>query len=362
MNINWQIAYKSMDLQNSFKIGKKVIGDNYPIYLIGDVGLTNGGDIERSFKLIDELAKLGVDAVKFQMIKPEELLGDKNINYTFPTLKNGNITQNMYEMFSELNYSDEDWFKIAKYTFSKKLEFICTSHVMSAVDTLEKCDVNIHKICTWSVTHKRLIEKIGNTKKPFMLDTGASSTEELDELIGWYKEKGGNHVIILHDFHTKNFNEMNFKAIPFMKKRYNVPVGFTPQGRESDLDYLSIGIGVNILEKRLTLDRSIPKNGHWKSLEPKEFKDWIINVKNLEKSLGTYKVTPTSDDISISSWGFKSLFSNKKINKGELISENMLKAARPGTGISPSKIDEIIGKKAIIDINKDQIIKWDYLD
>ena len=347
-----------MDQKNSVKIGRKKIGDRNPIYIIGDIGLTNGGNLERTFKLIDTLCNLGVDAVKFQMIKPDELLGDKKINYTYPTLKKGNITQNMYKMFSELNFSDEEWYKISKYVFKKGLEFICTSHVLSAVPLLEKCNIRLHKICTWSTNHKRLIQLIGTTKKPLMIDTGTLTTKKLDELYSWYKSRGGKKMIILHDFHTNNFNEMNFKAIPFMKKRYRSPVGYTPQGRNSDLDFLSVGLGVNVLEKRITLDRKIAKNGHWKSLEPKEFKDWLNKIKNIEKSLGNYEVKPTKNDISISKWGFKSLHAKVDIGKGEIIKDQLVKAVRPGNGISADKIDEVIGKKARNNIKKNKVIKW----
>ena len=115
MSIQLLNSFRNTVQKNLVKIGKKMIGDGKPIYIIGDIGLTNGGNIERTFKLIDELKKIGVDAVKFQMIKPDELLGDRNISYTYPTLKNGKISQNMYEMFSELNYTDEEWYKISKY-------------------------------------------------------------------------------------------------------------------------------------------------------------------------------------------------------------------------------------------------------
>ena len=106
-------------MNNLIKINKKFIGDNNPIYLIADLGLTNGGDIERTFKLIDISSKLKVDAVKFQLIGPEHLLGDKKISYTFPTLSKGRIKQNMFKMFKELEYSNEQWYKISNYAKSK---------------------------------------------------------------------------------------------------------------------------------------------------------------------------------------------------------------------------------------------------
>jgi N-acetylneuraminate synthase/N,N'-diacetyllegionaminate synthase len=331
-----------MRKNNIVKIGNKEIGDDRPIYIIADVGLTNGGNIARTFKLIDIAKKLNVDAIKFQLLGPDHLLGDKKITYTYPTLKNGKIKQNMFEMFKELEFTNEEWFKISQYTKKKNLEFICTSHYLGAVDILEKCNVNVHKICTWSSNHKELIKKIGKTKKPMIIDTGVTNTKETQKIFNWYKSGGGKKILVLHDFHTNDFNQMNFKAITYLKKKYSIPVGYTPQGRESDLDFLSIGLGANILEKRLTTDRSIPKNGHWKSLEPNEFKDWLKKVRNCEKSMGNETLVATKDDLEQSKKYFKSFFSKKYIFKGEKITKDKITLMRPGTGFSSEKENIIL--------------------
>jgi len=349
-------------MHNSFstiKLGSKIIGDGHPIYIMADLGLTNGGDLDRSLKLIDKAAELGVDAVKFQMIEPEKLLGDKLAEYTYQTLKNGLKTETYHNMFSKLSYSESEWKTIADYAKSKKLEFICTAHVIEAVAVLERVGVNIHKICTWSMNHKRLVQEIGKTKKPLMLDTGMFTTSTLLRTLNWHIECGGLGVIILHDFHTLNTSQMNFRAIPFMKKKFGYPVGYTPQGRDRDMDFMSIGLGVNVLEKRLTLDRSIPENGHFKSLEPNEFSLWIKCVKELESSLGFYSVLPTDDDMKISKIGFKSLYLNQDIEKNEIISNVMISAKRPGDGILADKIDDVCGRTARHNIKKGTKLKWE---
>jgi len=343
-------------------IGNKKIGDGHPIYIMADLGLTNGGELERTFKLIDFASEMGVDAVKFQMINPDSLLGDKTVEYTYPTLKNGNKKENMYKMFSKLNYTEEEWVKIAEYSRDKGLEFICTAHTLEAVPLLEKINVNVHKICTWSMTHKRLIQEIGKTGKPLMLDTGMFTTQTLARTLDWHNETGGRGAIILHDFHTITHSQMNFRAIPYMKEMFGFPVGYTPQGRDCDLDYMSIGLGVNVLEKRLTIDRSIPQNGHIKALEPDEFLKWIKRVNELQESLGFLTVIPTRDDYEISKWAFKSLYANQNIKSGEVIMDEMLAARRPGDGISASMVDDVCGKKAAKDIAKDTKLTWNDLN
>ena len=345
-------------LTTPIKVGEKNIGDGHPVYIMADLGLCNGGDIKRTFELIDIAEGMGVDAVKFQMINPDSLLGDKSVEYTYPTLNDGPKTENMYEMFSKLNYSENEWQEIAQYTRSKNLEFICTAHTMEAVPLLENIGVNIHKICTWSITHKRLIQEIGKTGKPIMLDSGMFTNDSLREVLDWHGECGGEGAIILHDFHTKNHAQMNFNAIPHMKELFGFPVGYTPQGRDNDLDFMSIGLGVNILEKRLTIDRGIPQNGHIKALEPDEFSNWIKRVKELEEALGLFTVLSTDDDRKDSEKYFKSLYLNCDIKKGESIENHMLSAKRPGDGICANQVDELCGRKAARDIEKETKLDW----
>ncbi|WEJ63136.1 N-acetylneuraminate synthase family protein [Thiomicrorhabdus lithotrophica] len=347
---------------NYIQVGSKRIGDGHPIYIMADLGLTNGGDLSRTFELIDVASEMGVDAVKFQMIGPEHLLGDKAVEYTYTTLTGEKITENMYEMFLKLSFSVEEWHKIAEYTKSKGLEFICTAHYFEAVAILEEIGVNIHKICTWSATHKRLVQEIGKTGKPLMLDTGVFTTASLLETLGWHADAGGKGSLILHDFHTEVTTDMNFNSIPFIKKQFGSPVGYTPQGRDFDKDFMSIGMGVNILEKRLTVDNTIPENGHFKALNPNEFNDWLQRVRVLESSLGFSTVLPTKQDFKDSERYFKSLYINRDVQENTVITDEMLSARRPGIGISAKYVDEVIGKRTNRNLQAETMLDWSDLN
>lgn len=340
------------------RVGDKTIGDGHPIFIMADLGLTNSGDSATTFQLIDLAAEMGADAVKFQMINPDVLLGDKTVEYTYPTLHDGPKTENMYEMFCKLNYDEAQWAEIARYAWSKDLEFVCTAHTIEAVPILEEIGVRIHKICTWSVTHKRLVQEIGKTGRPLMLDSGMFTTSTMARTLDWHVEAGGRGAILLHDFHTTDRAQMNFNAIPYMKQYFGQPVGYTPQGRDTDMDFMSIGLGVNVLEKRLTLDRGTPENGHIKALEPDEFASWIERVKQLEETLGTFSVLPTDDDRKYSKIFFKSLYLKRDVRKGETIDNESLAARRPGDGIPASDVDLVCGRKATRDLVGEHKLSW----
>jgi sialic acid synthase SpsE len=343
------------------KIGDKMIGTGQPIYTIADVGLTNGGNMDFSLQLIEIAKDLGVDAIKFQMIGPEYLLGDRSIEYTYPTLNDGPKTENMFEMFSDMSYTPEEWKRIARAAKDAGLEFICTAHYMGAVDILEECEVNCHKICSWSVTHKRLIQKIGRTGKSMLMDMGTSGRGNLANVIDWHAEAGGRGLVILHDFHTNNTSEMNFRNIPFITEHFACPVGYTPQGRDFAHDYMAVGLGAHVLEKRLTHDRSIPKNGYVKSLDPDEFKEWLKTIKDLEQSLGSATIQPTVSDLEQAKKYFKSIFVKQNLRRGDMITDDMVDGMRPGVGISTAQIDSIVGRRVCQDIAAGTMLSWEML-
>ena len=143
-----------------------------------------------------------------------------------------------------------------------------------------------------------------------------------------------------------------------MKQLFHCPVGYTPQGKDFDMDFMSIGLGANILEKRLTVDTTIPKNGHIKALDPKEFDSWITRVKQLESALGASDVIATKSDTEQSQKYFKSLHINRAVNAGDVISEDMLAAKRPGSGISAADVDEVVGRTINVSKAAETMLEW----
>lgn len=305
--------------------------------VVADLGLTCCGDVGLSLELIDVASELGVDAVKFQMLDADELLGDKAVEYTYPTLMKGNVTENMYEMFLGLEMSDHEWHRIRCKCEEVGLELIITSHVESAVDRLLSLDLPYNKICTWSVNHFHMISRLASNGKPLIIDTGTISNDDLIELEGFYKTEGGGNVIVFYDFHTADETHMNFRAIESIKNQGFV-VGYTPQGRQDWLDFMSIGLGVSILEKRLTMSRFRAMNGHWKAHDPQEFKDWLERVNKCFLALGSSELKPTPDDIDTANWAYKSAYLARDVNAGEIIDRDSFIFKRPGTGVSSKTI------------------------
>ena len=314
------------------------------LFIMADLGLTCGGNIQRAVELIKTAAQLGVDAVKFQMLDSNELLGDKSVEYTYPTLSKGNITENMYEMFLKLEFTDQEWASIKEECQAQKIGLVVTCHVESAVERVNKLNLPVNKICTWSLSHYRMISSLAQNGKPLIIDTGTIDTSDLLDLSEFYRNAGGGEIFILYDFHTSDPAEMNFSAIRSLVDA-GYKVGYTPQGRKDWLDHMAIGLGATFVEKRLTLSREIPENGHWKAHDPSDFKTWIRNIKECYTALGDSQLYPTTQDIMDSKKYYKSAWLNQSVRRGDIIRDDHFDFRRPGTGISSKAIySSYIGK------------------
>jgi len=321
------------------QMGDRLIGSGQPIYVMADLGLTNGGDLERAKDLIRAARDIGVDAVKFQMIDAEKLLGDHTVEYTYPTMSHGKRTENMLEMFKGLEFDDDAWQAIKDTADACGLDTIITSHYEGAVARINALDLHVNKICTWSLSHRRMIEMLAENGKPLMFDTGTINRKELLDLQRVYTVAGGGDLIVLHDFHTSDEAEMNFRAFEVYRE-LGLVAGYTPQGRSDWLDYMSVGMGASVLEKRLTLSREIPENGQGKAHEPDEFRVWLDQIRRCEAALGAADVQPTKADLEDAKRYYKSAYLLRNVSAGDPIRQEDLEFKRPGEGVSSWDVTE----------------------
>lgn len=331
------------------RVGRRVIGTGNPIFLIADMGLTHDGDITKAMNIAKQAAVMGADAVKIQVVDYDMLMADRSAEYTYQTA-DGVRQETLYDIFRKIWLEPDEIKALAALTRELGIELIATSDYESAVDILEDAGVNCHKIDTWSATHKRLVQRIGETGKPMMLDMGYSTQHGLGQMLDWFHMAGGHGVLILHDFRTDDPHEMNFRNIPHLQQTFGYPVGFTPQGRDERFDYVAVGLGVEFLEKRITLDRNTIGNGHFKALDVVEWGAWAKSIRHVEAALGNPAPEPPADDLQSARKFLKSLYLARDVTQGQLITDDDLQSRRPGTGVSSDKIDQIVGRPARRDL------------
>jgi N,N'-diacetyllegionaminate synthase len=338
----------------SVKFGHRTIGLGRPCYLIVEVGTTCMGDINKALQLVAAVKEAGADAVKFQVIDPDQISDD---SVTYPVTVNGKTTRvSMKDMFQKLVFDEPIWKRIADEARALGVDFFATVDYLDGVDMLERVGVDVHKIGAWDSTYKQLIEKIGKTGKPMFADLGPTTEQQARDIVDWYMAAGGSAALFMHDFHTQDDVQMNMRAIEKLNEMFPWPAGFSSPAHDDDLDVAALALGAAYLEKRLILSRSDFAFHAHESLEPDELKAWVERIRHVERALGRAIIEPSDKDRAGSLEYYRSVCSLRDIRAGELFSEANIGAKRPGTGIPTGRMDEILGRKAVRDIPKNTLL------
>ena len=341
--------------EQTIQIGGRTIGRGLPVYLIAEVGTTCLGDFNGAIALAEAAAKAGCDAVKFQVIDPDQI-SDKSV--TYPMMLQGKLEYvNMYEMLQRLKFSEPEWRGIAERCQSLGVEFFATADFIEGVEMLDRVGVNVHKIGAWDSNYRQLIERIGRTGKPMFADLGPTTTSEVTDMVRWYTETGGPAVLFMHDFHTQVDTQMNMRTIQLLNQMYPWPAGFSSPAQDEALDIASVALGACYVEKRLTLDRSQASFHAHESLEPDELKAWVETMRHVERSLGRAEILPSDVDLQGKLKYYRSICTLVPVKKGERFTEQNLGAKRPGTGIPTERFEEFLGRMASRDMSADTLLE-----
>ncbi len=328
-------------------IDGRAIGPDAPCYLIAEVGTTCLGELDSALALVDAAAAARMDAVKFQVINPDQV-SDRSVTYKMPTADDVEQS-NMYDMFSRLTFSLDEWRQIQAACEKASITFFATVDDLSGVDLLRQLDVPAYKIGAWDLTYMPLIQAVARTGKPCLVDLGPTDESELLDAVTWFNNAGGKCFVPLHDFHTDVSSQMNMQAIAYLKEKFGV-AGWSSPDLDHDLDIVSLGFGASIIEKRLILDRSAKAYHAHQSLEPQELGEWINRIRRLEQTLGKPAIVPSDSDLQQSKLYYRSICTLTDIRKGDVFDAENLGGKRPGDGIPTVRLPDVWGKRAARDI------------
>jgi len=337
---------------------KKVSFGNFKnCFIVAEISANHGQSFKRAVALIKKAKEAGADAVKFQCYTPDSLtINCDNKYFRIKHPKWGG--QTLYQLYQKA-YTPWDWFKeLKKIAEDLGLVFFATAFDKTAVDFLEDLDVPIHKIASFELVDLPLIEYISRTKKPLILSTGMATLKEIEEAVDTAKKAGAKDIILLKcvSSYPARPEEMNLRTIPDMAKRFNLPVGLSDHTIGVATSIAAVCLGAKLVEKHFCLSRKIETPDSFFSLEPKEFKLLVENIRIVEKALGEVHYGLTEEEKRSRVFR-RSLFAIKDIEKGEVISEENVKSIRPAYGLPPKYIKKIIGRKAKLKIRYGTPIK-----
>jgi N,N'-diacetyllegionaminate synthase len=336
------------------KVGQKWVGDGHPCYISLEAGATHDG-LETARKLVKAAADGGADCVKFQTIIVDEIMSPEahslQIDFTTPT---GKKQESIYEALKRRQLTFDEWKTIRNYCRELNIAFISTPSGPQSVDWLVELKADALKVAKSDINNFFLIEYMAKTGLPVILDA-RERFQDVDRAMRICEKHNNPNVIIMHcpSGYPAEFSGIHLSVIPFIKQNFQVPVAYSDHSVGEIMCHAAIGLGVNFLEKTITLDRSTEAVEHFMSLEPQEIASFVKNIREIEQAMGDTRIVFNS---RVKSDVRRSIFTSCDVKAGEKFSLNNMKFLRPGTGVSVEVYEELIGKVATRDLKANTML------
>ncbi len=344
------------------KIGEKLVGGNNPVFIIAEISANHLQDFDMAMELIRAAKDVGADAVKLQTYTADTITLNCDSKYFLldDTIWEG---KTLYQLYEEA-YTPWEWQPKLK-EFAEELGLVCFSSPFdrTAVDFLEGLNVPAFKVASFEITDIPLIEYIASKQKPVIISTGIAEPVDIQEAIDACRRVGNDDIILLKctSAYPTPLSDVNLRTLQDLSKRFNTLAGISDHTLGISVPAASVALGACMIEKHLTLQRAAGGPDAEFSLEPDEFKNMVQTVREIEQALGqvSYELT---EKMRRSRQFSRSLFVAEDIEKGNVLTEKNIRSVRPGYGLPPKVLHQVLGKKASRDIAKGTPLTWDMVE
>jgi N,N'-diacetyllegionaminate synthase len=328
--------------------------------IIAEAGVNHNGDMALAKQLIAVAAEAGADLVKFQTFVASKIISKAAPKAEYQKGAT-DPDESQQEMVRKLELTKENHFELIDECKRRGIGFFSTAFDLDSIDLLEAFDSEYVKAPSGELTNLPYLRYLTRHGKPLLLSTGMANLGEIEaaidviELAGTPREK----ITVLHcttEYPTP-MGDVNLRAMVNIGHALGVKVGYSDHTQGIEIPIAAVALGATVIEKHFTLDRSLPGPDHRASLEPGELKAMVAGIRNIERALGDGIKRPSPSELKNKPIARKSLVAVRDIKAGELFSLDNLTAKRPGTGISPMKWDEVIGRAAARDFSEDELIE-----
>lgn len=319
------------------------------VIVIAEAGVNHNGDLDNAIKLIDVAAKAGADFVKFQTFKAKKLVS-KQAKKAIYQQENTTGSTSQFEMLRQLEIP-VDWYpKLLQRCKEKEIGFLSTGFDVESIDFLDQLGQKCFKVPSGEITHKSLLRRIAQKKKPVIISTGMATMQEIHAAVKVFLEEGltKSDITILHctTAYPTPLNEVNLMAIKTIENELETAIGYSDHTLGTAVAIAAVGLGAKLIEKHYTLDKNLPGPDHKASLEPNELIHMVKAIREVTQSIaGTAKKTPTPTELNNRKVTRKSLCYSGGFEKGKQLKEEDFIALRPEGEVSPMQIDDFIGKR-----------------
>jgi len=316
-------------------------------YIIAELSANHNGSLQIALDTIKAAKEVGANAVKLQTYTADTMtLNSKNEDFI---IKGGTLWdgKSLYDLYKEA-YTPWEWHeKLFKYARTIGIDIFSSPFDKSAVDFLEQLNPSAYKIASFEITDYELVRYTASKMKPIIISTGIATLEEIEDVVKICKEVGNENIILLKctSAYPAALEDANLIMIPDIKERFGVISGFSDHTLGSTAPIVAVTLGAKVIEKHFILDKSIGGADADFSMDKKEFATMVKAIRDTEELLGKVDYSMTKKKQKSRQFS-RSLYVAKDIKKGEIFSEKNIRSVRPGYGMHPKYLKDILGKVA----------------
>lgn len=334
------------------KIGKREVGNNKSSYIIAEIGSNFDGNFSKAKKMIKLAKEAGADAAKFQTFTTETILSKKG--FETKTTFQAKWKKPIWDVYKNAEFPLSWHKKLNDYAKKIGIDFLSTPYNYNAVKVLKKIDIPVIKIGSGDITDIEFLKEVGRTQKPIFLATGASTIREVKDAIKSIKSTGNNKIVLMQSVtqYPSPIEEANLKVLDTFKKKFHLNVGYSDHSSGILVILASIALGACVIEKHFTNNPKLKGPDHPHSMNPKEFSKMVTDIRSIEQALGDGIKKIESSEKETRIIQRRSVFTIKKIKKGEKFTRKNIRTLRPFIGLPASDFSKIINKKAKKNLNE----------
>jgi N-acetylneuraminate synthase len=334
--------------EDIISIGKFVINGDSPALIIAEIGNNHNGSLEMAKKLIDRATESGANCVKFQMRHVESLYQNAG---NASDAKEDLGTQYVLDLLSRFQLTPTEMFLAFDYCQKRDVLPLCTPWDIASLEILESYGMVSYKVASADLTNHDFLRALARTNKPLICSTGMSTEDEIKEAIAILNESQAKYILLhCNSTYPAPFKDINLNYLDKLKELSNSPLGYSGHERGINVAIAAVAKGAKVIEKHLTLDRTLEGNDHKVSLLPEEFQAMVEGIRQVEAAMGTTaKRTISQGELINRITLAKSLIINCDLKRGEIIKDDMISIKSPGRGLQPNAKNKLIGRRAIRD-------------
>lgn len=342
----------------SFFIEGRAVGPGHPTYVVAELSANHGRSLQRAVELVKAARQAGADAVKVQTYTPDTMTIDCT-NPDFAIRGTRWAGRFLYDLYAEASMPWEWQRELKKAADDLGLHFLSSPFDETAVDFLQSVGVAAYKVASFEMVDLPLLRRIARTGKPVLVSTGMATLGEIDEAVRTLRESGASQMALLKctSAYPAPAEAMNLRTIPHLEAAFRLPVGLSDHTLGIAIPLAAVALGACIIEKHLTLSRSLSTPDSAFSLEPHEFKALVQAVREVEQALGSVHYGPTQPEMESRALR-RSLYVVQDVRAGEPFSRENVRSVRPGFGLHPRHLDEVLGRVAARDIARGTPLTW----